>query len=63
MYVCNCKGINEKSVKAAIQSGATSMCQLKEKTSLGSCCGRCVKHANMFLKGEVSKSTGCSGGQ
>lgn len=57
MYICNCKGINEKSVKSAISLGASSLCELREKTSLGSCCGKCVKHAHTFLKGELSKST------
>lgn len=60
MYICNCKGVNEKSVKVAINAGVSSLGELREKTSLGSCCGKCLNHAKQILQIETPKMAMCA---
>lgn len=57
MYICNCKGINEKRFKETMQQGAQSLGQVREQTNLGSCCGKCIDHAKKVLQGELQKAS------
>jgi len=50
MYVCNCKGINEKQIKKLVkEKGLTSVSQLKKFSELGLDCGKCIKHAKRVI--------------
>lgn len=41
MYVCLCKGITDRQIKAAINDGAHSMSQLRKALGVASQCGKC----------------------
>lgn len=51
MYVCNCNGINEKTVKSqATKTGDNALSDLKKECGLGDGCGMCIKHAKNVLR-------------
>jgi bacterioferritin-associated ferredoxin len=41
MYVCLCKGITDRQIKAAINDGAQSLGQLRKALGVASQCGKC----------------------
>ena len=45
MYVCVCKGVTDKQIRAAVEQGHNNMRQLKKKLCVGSECGLCVSEA------------------
>jgi len=50
MYVCICKAVTDKQVKAAVDEGAVSLRDLtRGELRVGTCCGRCVPTARECL--------------
>lgn len=41
MYVCLCKGITDRQIKAAIDDGACSMGKLRKSLGVATQCGKC----------------------
>lgn len=41
MYVCVCKGITDRQIKAAIDDGANSLRSLRKALGVASQCGKC----------------------
>lgn len=41
MYVCVCKAITDRQIKAAIDNGANSIGQLRKSLGVASQCGKC----------------------
>jgi bacterioferritin-associated ferredoxin len=41
MYVCVCKGITDRQIKAAIDDGAHSLGRLRKALGVASQCGKC----------------------
>lgn len=56
MYVCLCKGVTDKQIKAAVNEGARRMRCLREQTGLGSQCGKCCCEAKTILDQYVDSS-------
>lgn len=56
MYVCICKGINEASVVAAVESGCQRLRDLR--THLGVCdqCGKCAQHARGLMQQTLARA-------
>ncbi|GLR64239.1 bacterioferritin-associated ferredoxin [Marinospirillum insulare] len=52
MFVCICKGITEKQIKASVAEGASSVRDLYRELELGSQCGKCVGFAREVLTSE-----------
>ena len=51
MYVCNCNGINEKTIKSqVVKNPDEALCNLKKECGLGEGCGMCIKHAMSVMK-------------
>ena len=50
MYICVCKAVSERRIAGAIAEGATTLKDLRERTGLGTGCGKCVPHAYQFLR-------------
>lgn len=42
MYVCNCNGIREREVRAAIEDGASRPAEIFRRYDAAPCCARCV---------------------
>lgn len=50
MYVCLCEAVTDRQIRAAAESGCSSMRQLGHETGAGRCCGRCVPMAREILR-------------
>ncbi len=50
MYICVCRAVSERRVPSAIAGGATTLKDLRERTGLGTGCGKCVPQAYQFLR-------------
>lgn len=50
MYVCLCKGITDRQIKAAIDNGANSVGQLRKCLGVASQCGKCMVSARELLQ-------------
>lgn len=42
MYVCLCQGITDSQIRAAVESGAESLRQVREALGVMSQCGKCA---------------------
>ncbi|MFP2768634.1 bacterioferritin-associated ferredoxin [Oceanisphaera sp. KMM 10153] len=56
MYVCLCRGITERQLKAAVAEGNTEFRDLKQELGLGSQCGKCIPVALAILAEENAKT-------
>ncbi len=50
MYVCLCKGITDRQIKAAIDNGASSLGQLRKALGVASQCGKCSATTREMLQ-------------
>lgn len=41
MYVCICKGITDSQIRAAVEDGASSLCDVRNTLGVASQCGKC----------------------
>ena len=59
MYVCLCKGINEKQINQGIAAGHSSLRALQEALGAGVDCGRCSEYIQeMLLIAETNNRAG-----
>ncbi len=49
MYVCICKGITDREIKACVERGASSVADLQRELGVATCCGRCEPCARELL--------------
>ena len=56
MYVCLCKGVTDRQIKAAINEGACSMGQLRKSLGVASQCGKCSTSARELLQAAQAES-------
>jgi bacterioferritin-associated ferredoxin len=50
MYVCLCKGITDRQIKAAIDDGARSLGKLRKALGVASQCGKCSDMTRELLQ-------------
>ena len=50
MYVCICRAVTERRIARAVAEGATTLKDLRERTGLGTGCGKCVPQAYQQLR-------------
>lgn len=55
MYVCICKAVSEKGILRAVDAGATTLKDLRERTGLGTGCGKCVPQAYQLLRDTLDR--------
>ena len=49
MYICNCVGVSDRSIKKAVNEGATTVKQLRDQLGVASCCGKCACDAREVI--------------
>lgn len=50
MFVCVCKAVSDKRIRAAVAEGRViSLRDLTRELSVGTCCGKCVPQARQIL--------------
>lgn len=52
MYICICKAVTDREIKAARERGITTLPELSAATGATSCCGACVEEAHELLTGD-----------
>lgn len=55
MYVCICRAVSDKRIAQAVGQGATTLKDLRERTGLGTCCGKCVPQAYALLRDTLER--------
>lgn len=50
MIVCVCHNVSERKIREAVDSGLTSMPQLRDTLGVGTCCGKCHSCAKTVLR-------------
>jgi bacterioferritin-associated ferredoxin len=58
MIVCVCKGVSDRHIRAAVESGTSCVRELSLRTGLGTCCGKCVPHAKATLADCLARDSG-----
>lgn len=53
MYVCLCKGVNDRKIREAVSEGCHSMRDVCKKTGAGSQCGKCIKSTREIINQEI----------
>jgi bacterioferritin-associated ferredoxin len=56
MYVCVCKAVTDKEVRAAIEGGAETVCQVTAACAAGGDCGACKG----MIQDMIDETKGCS---
>ena len=55
MYVCICKAVSERRIAQAVGEGVTTLKELRERTGLGTNCGKCVPQAYQLLRDSLAR--------
>lgn len=42
MYVCLCKSVSDRTIRQAVEEGARSWREVRERTGCGTQCGKCA---------------------
>jgi bacterioferritin-associated ferredoxin len=50
MYICVCKAVSDKRIARVVAEGVTTLKELRERTELGTGCGKCVPQAYQLLR-------------
>ncbi len=56
MIVCVCNNVSEKKVRNAVESGMTTMAELRANLDIGTCCGKCASCAKSILRECMDKA-------
>lgn len=60
MIVCVCHGVSDRTIKAAIKNGASSVEDLSASLGVGTCCGCCRETAADMLAEAACSGGGCA---
>lgn len=58
MYICVCKAVSDRSIRASVKDGACSLRDLTRELGVGTGCGKCVPAAQQLLAEELLKGNG-----
>ncbi|MFC3116584.1 bacterioferritin-associated ferredoxin [Cellvibrio fontiphilus] len=61
MYVCLCKGITDKQIKAAINEGADSLGRLRKALGVATQCGKCSAMTREILSESLETTPSING--
>jgi len=50
MIVCICNNVSDRKIREAVDSGMTSMAELRANLNVGTCCGKCHACAKTVLR-------------
>lgn len=58
MYVCLCQGITDSQIRSAVQSGASSLRDVRESLGVMKQCGKCACLTKDIVDGCLEQLTG-----
>lgn len=50
MIVCVCNNVSDRKIRQAVDSGMTTMAELRNHLEVGTCCGKCHASAKSVLR-------------
>jgi bacterioferritin-associated ferredoxin len=50
MIVCVCNNVSDRKIRQAVDSGMTSLAELRTNLDVGTCCGKCHSCAKQVLR-------------
>ncbi len=50
MIVCVCNNVSDRKIRQAVDSGMTTMAELRTNLGVGACCGKCQSCAKQVLR-------------
>ena len=53
VYICVCRAVNARTLKTAIDQGASTVAALQERLAVGTGCGQCLNHARQILEQQL----------
>ena len=56
MIVCICNNVSDHKIRQAVDNGVTSMAQLRQELSVGTCCGKCHACAKRVLRERLDQT-------
>lgn len=56
MYVCICKGITDRDIREAVDSGANSFRKVRNALGVSTQCGKCACQAKEIVKESIGDS-------
>jgi bacterioferritin-associated ferredoxin len=59
MYVCVCRAITDRQIRAALKSGASSMRDLRQQLGVCGACGKCGPYARDMLAKHTTEMQDC----
>ena len=57
MIVCVCHNVSDRKIRQAVDEGASSLLDLREQLSVGTCCGKCRSCAKGVLRDALETSS------
>jgi bacterioferritin-associated ferredoxin len=60
MYVCLCRGVSDRTIKAAIRDGARSLAQVSACSGAGTDCGACRGVIRDMIEDHEDEASPCS---
>jgi len=50
MIVCVCNNVSDRKIRQAVDSGMTTMAEMRTQLDVGTCCGKCHSCAKQVLR-------------
>ncbi|MDB5761680.1 MAG: putative bacterioferritin-associated ferredoxin Bfd [Herminiimonas sp.] len=57
MIVCICNNVSDRKIRQAVDSGMTSMNELRTHLDVGTCCGKCHACAKTVLRERLEETS------
>jgi bacterioferritin-associated ferredoxin len=62
MYVCLCKGVTDREIRAAVELGARSFDDVRATLGVATCCRKCTECASALVAKSVAGRCAAAGG-
>jgi bacterioferritin-associated ferredoxin len=56
MIVCVCHNVSDRKIRQAVDEGASSLLDLRNQLSVGTCCGKCHSCAKGILRDRLDEN-------
>lgn len=56
MYVCICNAVSDQDINHAIENGADTLEQLRDKLNVATCCGHCSFYIEEHLQNRMEQA-------
>lgn len=55
MIVCVCNNVSDRKIRQAVETGVTTMVELRDRLDVGTCCGKCHACAKRVLRESIEE--------